>query len=81
MKTTEKIQFFFPVEIEQDEDGIYIAECPLLQGCYADGKTKKEALKHIAEVITLCLEVRQELSQTVIQNIKKHTEELHGQPA
>jgi len=44
------------VIIEQDEDGIFIAECPALQGCYAQGKTYEEAIKNIKDVIAMCIE-------------------------
>ena len=46
----------FPVVLEKDEDGVYIVECPVFQGCYSEGKTIDEALKNIREVIELCLE-------------------------
>jgi len=45
----------FTVVIEQDEDGWYVAEVPALKGCYTQGKTAKEALENIKEVIELCL--------------------------
>jgi len=44
------------VIIEQDEDGIFVAECPALQGCYAQGKTYEEAIENIKDVITMCIE-------------------------
>jgi predicted RNase H-like HicB family nuclease len=44
-----------PVIIELDEDGFYIAECPLFTGCYSQGKTIDEALQSIQEVIDLVL--------------------------
>ncbi len=47
-----------PVLVEKDEDGFFVVECPLLQGCYTQGKTLDEALKNIHEVIELCLEVQ-----------------------
>ena len=46
----------FKVIIEQDEDGIFIAEVPAIPGCYTQGKTYEEAVKGIKEVIELCLE-------------------------
>ena len=46
----------FPILIEKDEDGYYIVECPILDGCYSQGRTLDEALKNIHEVIGLCLE-------------------------
>jgi predicted RNase H-like HicB family nuclease len=45
-----------PVLVEKDEDGFFVVECPLLQGCYTQGNTLDEALKNIHEVIELCLE-------------------------
>ena len=46
----------FPVVVEKDESGFYVVECPVLEGCYSQGKTLDEALKNIREVIGLCLE-------------------------
>lgn len=45
-----------PIYIEKDEDGIYIVECPVFEGCYSQGKTPNEAVKNIREVIKLVLE-------------------------
>ena len=42
-----------PVFIEKDEDGFYVVECPLFEGCYSQGKTLDEALRNIREVIPL----------------------------
>ncbi len=44
------------VVIEQDEDGVFVAECPALQGCYAQGRTFEEAIKNIEDVIVMCIE-------------------------
>jgi len=53
MVGTKKVQL--PVLVEKDEDGFFVAECPILRGCYTQGKTIDEALKNIHEVIELCL--------------------------
>ncbi len=45
-----------PVFIEKDEDGFYVVECPLFEGCYSQGKTVDEALQNIKEVIRLIAE-------------------------
>ena len=50
----------FLITIFQDEDGIYIAECPSIPGCVSQGKTEQEAEKNIQEAIKDCLEVRAE---------------------
>lgn len=57
---TSSDQINLPVLVEKDEDGFYVVECPLLQGCYTQGKTLDEALKNIHEVIDLCLEEQTE---------------------
>jgi predicted RNase H-like HicB family nuclease len=46
----------FTVLIEQDEEGIYIAKVPQIQGCYTQGKSIEEVLKRIKEAIEVCLE-------------------------
>lgn len=48
-----------PVFIEKDEDGFYVVECPLLEGCYSQGKTVDEALRNIREVIDLIAEEKE----------------------
>ena len=39
----------FRVIIEEDEDGIFVAECPSLPGCISQGKTRAEALENIKD--------------------------------
>jgi predicted RNase H-like HicB family nuclease len=50
----------FLITILQDEDGIFIAECPVIPGCVSQGKTEKDAIINIQEAIKECLEVRAE---------------------
>ena len=50
----------FTITIEQDEDGILVAECPAIPGCISQGKTEKEVLENIKDAIKQCLEVRAE---------------------
>jgi predicted RNase H-like HicB family nuclease len=35
-------KYLLQVVIEQDEDGVYIAHCPALEGCYTQGDTYKD---------------------------------------
>ena len=51
----------FTVSIYQDEDGVYIAECPSIPGCVSQGHTEVEAESNIADAIRECLAVRAEL--------------------
>ena len=50
------MQINYPVIVEKDEDGFYVAECPSLNGCYTQGESLDEALENIHEVIRMCLE-------------------------
>ena len=50
----------FLVTIFQDEDGMFVAECPSIPGCVSQGKTEEEAEKNIREAIKECLQVRAE---------------------
>jgi hypothetical protein len=34
----------FPVIVEQDNDGVFIVECPVFQGCRSYGQTVEEAI-------------------------------------
>ena len=41
----------YRVIIEQDEDGVCVAEVPALPGCISQGRTRAEVLKNIQEAI------------------------------
>ena len=41
----------YTVVIEQDEDGVYIADVPALPGCHSFGTTPGEAERNIEEAI------------------------------
>lgn len=50
----------FVVTVDQDEDGVYVVECPAIPGCVSQGKREEEALENIEDAIKQCLEVRAE---------------------
>jgi len=56
----------YRVIIEQDEDGMYIAECPSLPGCISQGRTCEEALKNIKEDVEGCLESLEKHNEPII---------------
>jgi antitoxin HicB len=55
----------YRVVIEQDEDGMFVAECTSLPGCISQGKTRVEALANIKDAIVGYLE-----------SVKKHGDPL-----
>jgi antitoxin HicB len=53
----------YRVLIGQDEDNIFVAECPSLPGCISQGSTREEALKNIEDAI-----------RGYIESLKAHNE-------
>ena len=61
----------FTVVIEYDpEDGSYNASVPSLPGCFAWGKTKAEAIKHIKEVVVLFVEAMEEAGESIPKELE-----------
>lgn len=54
-------------------NGYWVAECPSLQGCISQGKTKAEALANIKEAIQGYIEALEEDSLP----IPEETKEMH----
>ena len=46
----------YRVLIEQDEEGIFVAEVPALPGCISQGQTRPEVLENVQEAIEAYLE-------------------------
>jgi predicted RNase H-like HicB family nuclease len=42
--------------IEQDEDGVFVAEVPSLPGCVSQGRTRQEAIANAKVAVTAYLE-------------------------
>lgn len=53
----------YRVLIEQDEDGMFVAEVPSLPGCISQGATRAEVLANIREAM-----------QAYLESLKKHNE-------
>ena len=50
----------FMITLTQDEDGMFVAECPAIPGCVSQGATRDEAEQNIRSAIRECLAVRRE---------------------
>jgi predicted RNase H-like HicB family nuclease len=55
----------YRILIEQDENGVFVAECPSLPGCISQGKSRKEALENIRDAI-----------KGYLESLKKHNEPI-----
>lgn len=50
--------YLYPIKIEACKEGGFLAICPALQGCYAEGKTIEEAVENLKDVIRIALEYK-----------------------
>jgi predicted RNase H-like HicB family nuclease len=57
------------VSVYQDEDGVYIAECPSIPGCVSQGASESEAEANLADAIRECLAVRAENSMRLSRSL------------
>lgn len=55
----------YRILIEQDEDGVFVTECPSLPGCISQGNTRKEAISNIHDAI-----------RGYLESLKKHNEPI-----
>lgn len=55
----------FRVLIEQDEDGVFVAEVPALPGCVSQGAARQEAIRNVEEAISAYVESLNERGEPV----------------
>lgn len=55
----------YRVVIQQDKDGMFVAECPALPGCVSQGKTRQAALANVNEAM-----------RGYLKSLKKHKEPI-----
>ncbi len=67
----------YRVFIEQDEDGMFVVECPSLPGCISQGKTREEARKNIKEAIEAYLESLKEHGEPIPPSIYEEIIEVN----
>ncbi len=70
--------YVFRVEVEQDEDGRWGAEIPVLPGCAAWGYTRKEALGALQETAEAFLEVMQKHNDPLPKEAEEEVKILSG---
>jgi antitoxin HicB len=66
----------YRVTIEQDEDGVFIAECPTLPGCVSQGLTRQEALANIRDAMAGYLESLRKHDEPIPPSIWEETIEV-----
>ncbi|OPX23782.1 MAG: hypothetical protein B1H03_00610 [Planctomycetales bacterium 4484_113] len=58
-------KYRFTILMERDEDGVYVASCPALQGCHSQGDTYEQAVENIRDAIKLHIESRLSLGEPI----------------
>ncbi len=66
----------YRVILEQDEDGIFVAQVPALPGCISQGETRAIALKNIQEAIEAYLESLKTHDEPVPPSINEEVVEV-----
>ena len=61
----------FLITITQDEDGLFVTECPSIPGCVSQGKTAEKAEQNIQKAIRECLEVRTEKGMPLTVDVRE----------
>ncbi len=56
-----------PVTIERNDDG-FLANCPLIQGAFAEGDTIEEAIFNCLDVVKMILEYRDERGEPLLKS-------------
>ena len=67
----------FRVRVDQDEDGVFVAEVPSLPGCVTQGSTRAEALDNIREAITVYLESLKEHDEPIPPSVDEEVVEVN----
>ncbi|MFH1266498.1 MAG: type II toxin-antitoxin system HicB family antitoxin [Planctomycetota bacterium] len=67
----------YRVLIEQDEDGVYVAEVPALPGCISQGRTRSEAVQNVKEAIAAYLESLRAHEEAVPPSISEEVVEVN----
>lgn len=76
-EVSEPMNLKYRVIIEQDEDGVFVAEVPSLPGCISQGKTRTEALANIKEAMEGYLESLREHGEPVPPPISEEVIEIN----
>ena len=66
----------YRVLIEQDEDGVFVVECPTLPGCVSQGRTRDEAIANIKDAIVGYLESLRKHNEPIPPSIWEETVEV-----
>jgi len=59
----------YTIVVRKVETGRYIASCPVIPECHAQGDTYEEAIQNAKEALSLCIEYMREQGQELPQEM------------
>ncbi len=68
----------YRVVIQQDEDGVFVAEVPTFPGCISQGRTRSEALLNIQEALEAYIESLRAHGEPVPPSIEEEVIEVRS---
>jgi predicted RNase H-like HicB family nuclease len=61
--------YLLPVEVQTLEDGRFLAVCPKLRGCLAEGDSIAEAMENVEDVARIIIELMIEKGQALPEEL------------
>ena len=71
-----ELRMRYRVHIQQDEDGVFVAEVPSLPGCLSQGRTREEAVANVREAMAAYVESLEEHGEPIPPPIDEEIVEL-----
>lgn len=66
-----------PIEVESLAEGGFLAVCPILQGCHAEGSTVAEALENVQDVARNIIELIEQDGIPLPRELQQVTTQIH----
>ncbi len=76
MASRSELRMRYRVHIQQDEDGVFVAEVPSLPGCLSQGRTREEAVANVREAMAAYVESLEEHGEPIPPPIDEEIVEL-----
>ena len=68
----------YRIIVEQDEEKMFVAECPALPGCISQGKTRSEAITNIKDAMKGYLESLEKHHEPIPPSIEEEVVDIHA---
>ncbi len=73
----QRARYKLPIEIEPLDEGGFLAVCPILQGCHAEGETVADAIENVEDVARNLIELMREDGVPLPPELELATPDVH----